>query len=103
MIDTGSGISKEKLPGLFNREFGADEGHGNGLIIVKTIVERSGGAVKAFSRGLRQGSDFTFSMKMREMGAPLRSEASTTARVGSNLLESLVGSNLDDNSEVSSD
>ena len=40
------------------------EGIGMGLSICKKIIERVGGSIDCFSRGLKKGSTFFFSMKM---------------------------------------
>jgi len=69
--DTGIGIAAEDFPLIFTR-FGklqrsADmnsEGIGLGLMIVKQIVEQSGGLIEARSEGLGRGSSFVFSMQM---------------------------------------
>ena len=69
--DSGVGIAKEDFPRLFTR-FGKlhrtaamnSEGIGLGLTIVKHIVQKSGGRVKVFSKGVKKGACFTFSMKM---------------------------------------
>ena len=39
-----------------------------GLIICLSIVEKSGGETRAFSRGIGKGSTFFFSMPMKEGG-----------------------------------
>jgi len=70
--DTGSGISEEELPKLFNK-FGKmhrtaemnSEGLGLGLTIVQGIIEKAGGRIVAQSTGLGRGSTFCFSMQMR--------------------------------------
>lgn len=67
--DTGSGISSEHLPHVFDRFYKVDPsragqttGSGLGLSIVKAIVERHGGTVTAASR---PGSGTTFTIKFR--------------------------------------
>ena len=70
--DTGVGIAEEDIPKLFNR-FGKlhrtaemnSEGLGLGLTIVKQIVEKSGGTIGAWSKGIGHGSVFFFNMKMK--------------------------------------
>ena len=70
--DTGAGISQEDIPNLFNR-FGKlhrtaeinSEGIGLGLTIVKQIIEKSGGTIGAWSKGIGHGSVFYFNMKMK--------------------------------------
>jgi signal transduction histidine kinase len=65
VADTGTGISKENLPRVFNRfyrgEASAARGRssaGLGLAIVKAIVEAHGGTVHAQSEGSGHGSTF---------------------------------------------
>jgi len=70
--DTGTGISAEDLPHIFERFYRADrtrnpaEGRaGLGLPIVKAIVEAHGGTVKAESEGLLgKGSVFTINLPL---------------------------------------
>jgi PAS domain S-box-containing protein len=64
--DTGSGISEEFLPHVFDRFRQADQrttrqhgGMGLGLAIVRHLVELHGGTVRAESEGLGLGSTFT--------------------------------------------
>ena len=72
--DTGSGISENDMPKLFTR-FGRlhrtaqmnSGGIGLGLLIVKEIVEKSGGMVTVLSKGVDQGSVFIFSMRMEKV------------------------------------
>jgi PAS domain S-box-containing protein len=67
--DTGHGISPETLPYIF-RQFSQVEtarsrnnvGLGLGLSIVKILVEKHGGTVRAESAGLGRGSEFTVTM-----------------------------------------
>jgi signal transduction histidine kinase len=64
--DSGIGIAPEALPHIFDLFMQADataprskSGLGIGLALVRTLVELHGGSVKAASRGLGQGSEFT--------------------------------------------
>jgi signal transduction histidine kinase/CheY-like chemotaxis protein len=63
--DSGSGISREALPHVFDRFRAArggtraEGGLGVGLAIVKDLVELHGGRVRAESGGPEQGSTFT--------------------------------------------
>lgn len=64
--DTGAGIAPEDLPHIWERFYKADKsrrggGTGLGLVIVKELVEKHGGAVEAQSRP-GQGSLFRFSL-----------------------------------------
>ena len=70
--DNGAGIAQEDIPKLFNR-FGKlhrtaemnSEGIGLGLTIVKQIIEKSGGMIGVWSKGIGHGSVFYFNMKMK--------------------------------------
>ena len=72
--DTGVGITADEIPTLFSK-FGKlhrtaeinNAGIGLGLTIVKEIVERSGGFIKAESGGLNMGSVFTFTIVMQSV------------------------------------
>jgi len=66
--DTGSGISQEDLPNVFNRFYRTDQsrarttgGSGLGLTIAKQIIEMHGGKIWAMS-WLGAGSSFGFSL-----------------------------------------
>ncbi len=68
VIDTGSGISAEDLPHVFEHFYKADRsrqrGHGGsgiGLAIVKQIVETHGGSISVDSKS-GQGSMFSFTL-----------------------------------------
>jgi len=62
--DRGVGIPPSELKRVFKRFYRADpsrngaKGTGLGLFIVKSIIERHGGRVKAESRGEGKGSTF---------------------------------------------
>jgi PAS domain S-box-containing protein len=80
--DTGSGISPEFLPHVFDRFRQADQSHtrvhgglGLGLAIVRQLIELHGGTVRAHSLGEGQGAAFTVSLPL----LPIRAE---TAREG---------------------
>jgi signal transduction histidine kinase len=69
--DTGSGISPEFLPFIFERFSQADtastrkqKGLGLGLAIARHIVELHGGAIEAASAGEGQGSTFTVTLPL---------------------------------------
>jgi PAS domain S-box-containing protein len=62
--DTGSGISADMLPGIFELFTQAHRdrtqgGLGIGLTLVRSLVEQHGGTVTAKSEGLGRGSEFT--------------------------------------------
>lgn len=66
VMDTGTGISPEELPHIFDRFYRARgnaseerTGSGLGLSIVKAIVTVHGGTITAHSAGKSQGSTFT--------------------------------------------
>jgi signal transduction histidine kinase len=68
VADTGSGISSEHLPRLFERFYRADTarsredgGTGIGLAIARSVVEAHGGHISAQSR-VGEGSVFTFDL-----------------------------------------
>ncbi|MBL8992811.1 MAG: response regulator [Spirochaetia bacterium] len=63
--DSGMGISKESLPGLFNtfaqdptQRDRSESGLGIGLVLVRRLVEMHGGSVEARSAGAGLGSEF---------------------------------------------
>jgi predicted ATPase/signal transduction histidine kinase/tRNA A-37 threonylcarbamoyl transferase component Bud32 len=70
VVDHGIGISKERLPALFQRfERGVSPrdygGLGLGLFITRSIVEALGGTVSAQSRGLGSGATFVIELPFR--------------------------------------
>ncbi|HYX36317.1 MAG TPA: ATP-binding protein, partial [Oligoflexus sp.] len=69
--DTGSGISEDFLPFVFDRFRQADSSHtrrhgglGLGLSIVKQITELHGGSVKVNSPGEGQGATFIITLPL---------------------------------------
>ena len=74
VCDSGAGIAPEEIPQLcykFGKLFRTaemnHEGIGLGLMISKALVEKNGGKLDIFSKGINQGSTFTFSMKMTQV------------------------------------
>lgn len=71
VTDNGQGISPDFLPTIFKQFAQADEkvsrdksGLGLGLVIVKTLVEKHGGSIRAESRGIGQGAKFTVTLPL---------------------------------------
>ena len=72
-MDTGHGICKKDISELF-KKFGKlkrtasinSAGIGLGLTIVKQIVESAGGEVSVFSKGLKKGSTFGFTLILEQ-------------------------------------
>jgi PAS domain S-box-containing protein len=76
IIDSGQGISPEFLPNIFRQFAQGDErtssdksGLGLGLSIVKTLVEKHNGFVKAYSEGIGRGSTFTVAFPLHAAAA----------------------------------
>jgi signal transduction histidine kinase len=72
--DTGSGISAEHLPHIFDRFYRGDKsrsrraggGSGIGLTIARALVEAHGGRLWAESAGEGQGSTFRFTLPVQK-------------------------------------
>lgn len=71
VIDRGSGIPADALPGVFegfrggqNPITGTYRELGSGLAIVKPVVEAHGGNIRVESPGLGQGSTFTVELPL---------------------------------------
>jgi signal transduction histidine kinase len=86
--DTGSGITAEHLPYIFERFYRADQsrnratgGAGLGLAIVKQLVEAQGGQVGAQSQP-GKGTTMTFSLSMAPAGANPPAKADENASPG---------------------
>jgi two-component system, chemotaxis family, CheB/CheR fusion protein len=84
--DTGIGIQPEMLERVFDLFVQADRGldrsdggMGVGLTLVRTIVDRHGGRIKAHSAGLNRGSEFVVRLPLCEVSsaaAPATNEVS---------------------------
>jgi CheY-like chemotaxis protein len=80
VADTGAGITEENLAQMFKPFFTTKEsGHGLGLSVVQSIVQRHGGAVSVSSR---IGEGTTFKLRLPPASAPSRCavEAASSAR-----------------------
>jgi len=69
VADTGAGIAKENLPGLFTEFYKADPSRhemssGLGLAICRRIVERHGGRIWVESGGLGKGTRVSFTLPL---------------------------------------
>jgi signal transduction histidine kinase len=78
IIDTGSGISPEFLPFIFERFRQADttstrkqKGLGLGLAIARQIVQLHGGTIEAASAGDGRGSTFTVKLPLLVSSSPM--------------------------------
>jgi len=85
VTDSGSGISPDFLPFIFDRFRQADSsttrrhgGLGLGLSIVKQLVELHGGNVRAESAGEHQGASFVVSLPVRVLREEEKREHPTT-------------------------
>jgi len=85
--DNGIGIAPEQLSNIFHMFTQVDtslersrDGLGIGLTLVKILVEMHGGSVKAQSRGLGHGSEFTIQLPIvAETSSPISSSVSEPA------------------------
>jgi two-component system, sensor histidine kinase and response regulator len=73
VIDTGTGISAEDLPHIFDRFWHGAEGGGSGLglAIARGIVEEHGGSITATSSGA--GSTFSFTLPLVSVSSEVAS------------------------------
>jgi PAS domain S-box-containing protein len=85
--DEGPGISAELLPRLFDkftqgppRPGIAPSGMGLGLALVRGLVERHGGTVRAHSDGPGRGSEFVVELPLEEPPAPSAAQGAAAAR-----------------------
>lgn len=107
--DTGSGISPELLPKLFER-FGqgdssstrAHGGLGVGLALVKNLVELHGGQVRAESAGAQRGATFTVELPLDEAARAARERPGARERgaPGKGLLEGITVLLVDDDRDI---
>jgi two-component system phosphate regulon sensor histidine kinase PhoR len=86
--DTGIGIPAEDLPRLFERFYRVDKarsrelgGTGLGLAIVKHLVRAQGGTVRVESR-LNEGSVFTFTLPVHDLGLSEQADVRGELTVG---------------------
>jgi signal transduction histidine kinase/ActR/RegA family two-component response regulator len=93
VIDSGSGISPEVLPNLFERFRQADSsstrahgGLGVGLALVKDMVELHGGHVRAESPGEKKGATLTVELPLAGARSNAPVEASERALAGIRVL-----------------
>ena len=82
VLDDGVGIDKDLLPQVFDLFTQADRsvarsqgGLGIGLTLVRSLVERHGGSVEAFSEGPGRGSEFV--VRLPALAGPPKSETET--------------------------
>jgi signal transduction histidine kinase len=84
--DTGSGISAEAMPRIFELFYQADRtqrGLGIGLALVRQLVSMHGGTVTAASRGVGQGSEFVVQLPLSaDQGVDTSHAASHPAPLG---------------------
>jgi signal transduction histidine kinase len=92
VADTGTGISPEFLPFIFERFRQADttstrkqKGLGLGLAIARHIVEMHGGSIEAESRGEGEGSTFTVTLPLAGGHEPAPPPADETLEGSSTL------------------
>ncbi len=77
VLDTGSGIPKEKLASIFElfsqlpRSLArSDGGLGIGLTLAKRVVEAHGGTIEALSDGMDKGSEFVVRLSLASHARP---------------------------------
>ena len=83
VADSGVGVGPERLPHLFRRHTGIDEGGGSGLglVICRGLVEAHGGRIRAESAGPGRGTTITFTLPAAEEN-PAASAPSSASREG---------------------
>jgi PAS domain S-box-containing protein len=105
VADTGIGLSEDMVDHVFDLFVQADltldrsqGGLGIGLTLVKSLVELHGGTVRAHSRGLGQGSEFTVTLPAQPSSATLPRAA--THPVSSRAVEALRILVVDDHADA---
>lgn len=88
VADTGSGISREFMPHLFEPFWRAsdnapDSGLGLGLAIVKHVIESHGGRVSVESEGEGKGSEFIVTLPLKEKAIAKTVLQAASAKVSS--------------------
>ena len=108
--DTGHGISPEALPNIF-RQFSQGEvgrarsnsGLGLGLSIVKILVAKHGGTVRALSEGLGKGAEFIITLPLsdsRPSTVPIETDPTSVDRRSLSNMRILVVEDDADSREV---
>jgi len=108
VVDTGLGISREDVRGLF-KKFGKlqrtaainSAGIGLGLTIVKQIVESAGGKVSVSSDGVGQGSTFGFTLTLDKVESEPRREIDAVQVVPPTFFEIPAASDCSEDEQIS--
>jgi len=104
LSDTGTGISEEQLPFIFDRFWQADtssqrkyRGVGIGLALVKELVEVQGGSVEVTSE-IGKGTQFTVRLPYEELGSQssqIVEKAESPGELGSTLISAKTNGSTD--------
>ena len=108
VLDDGVGIDEDLLPQVFDLFTQADRsvarsqgGLGIGLTLVRSLVERHGGSVAAFSEGPGRGSEFV--VRLPALAGPSKSEMEAKTNGGSAAASAAVSRRVlvvDDNADA---